>query len=253
MEGDALAGVFGGRVAVAVAADRAQAHRQNVPQVALNEIDAGDGFGAPGVAAGAVFPREGHRRVADVENAGVGHRGARDIGAQILDRLRPVAEGLEMHAPVFGPHSRLDGGQPGVFRQPPPRFELLPEELPEVLLQHRSEHEEAGTLHLHHATSGVESGPGDNGVDVGMEKQALVPCVQHHREPAASSTQPARVGQRVGERFGGRVKEGAVERAGRQGEEQRPQLTSYQLMPAMPWNRQRISIIRWQENSGALK
>ena len=94
MEGEALAQDFGRGMAVAVAADGAQADRQDMAQVAGNKLHARNGFGSLGITMGAVFPRKSDRRFADSQDAGVGDGRPANIGAQILDDALTVAEGV---------------------------------------------------------------------------------------------------------------------------------------------------------------
>ena len=65
VEGDALAFGFGRGVAEAVVTDRPQAARQDVAQIALDELRAFDRLDALGVAVGAVLPAEADMGVAD--------------------------------------------------------------------------------------------------------------------------------------------------------------------------------------------
>ena len=61
MELDAQAAGFGGGMAEAVIADRAQAHGQDMAQVAAHELHAGQGQLLGAVVVGAVLPAKRHR------------------------------------------------------------------------------------------------------------------------------------------------------------------------------------------------
>ncbi len=114
VEGEAFALEFGGGMAVAVAADGAQADGQDMAQVAGNKLNAGKGFGSLGVSMGAVFPRKGDRRFADSQNARVGDACAANIPAQILDDALAVAEcelGVRVHFLSIFDTSVRTGGQ----------------------------------------------------------------------------------------------------------------------------------------------
>ena len=53
----------------------------------------------------------------DPEHAGISDRGARDVGAQILQSADSGTAGLDVYAPVFAPDLRID--RPVVvFEQP---------------------------------------------------------------------------------------------------------------------------------------
>jgi hypothetical protein len=65
VEGDAFAFGFGGGVAEAVVTDGSQAARQDVAEVAFDELGAFQRFDALGVAVGAVLPAEADMGVGD--------------------------------------------------------------------------------------------------------------------------------------------------------------------------------------------
>lgn len=85
MERDAFALFLGGGMAKPVATDCAHGRGQDMAQVASDELDARKGFGAAGIAAGPVFPRERDGGRVDGEDAGVADGGAADVGSEILD------------------------------------------------------------------------------------------------------------------------------------------------------------------------
>src|SRR5215813_1720116 len=95
-------------MAEAVIADRAQSGGQHVAQVAFCELKAGQSEFSASITVRAVFPTEGHRVWIDPDHAGIGDGGARDIGAQILERAVSRTAGLDVHAPVFAPDPRID-------------------------------------------------------------------------------------------------------------------------------------------------
>ena len=64
-------GLAGGGMVIAAVADAVQAFGQDVPQVALGELGAVDGAGAPHSAVGAVFPTEGDLAFVDANDAAV--------------------------------------------------------------------------------------------------------------------------------------------------------------------------------------
>ena len=79
-------------MAEAVAADGAQSKRQDVAQVASHELGSGDGFRAPGVAAGSVLPGKGDALIIDGEEARVADGCAANVGAEVFDGVGPVAQ-----------------------------------------------------------------------------------------------------------------------------------------------------------------
>jgi len=224
VEGEAFALEFGGGVAVAVAADGAQADGQDMAQVAGNKLSAGNSFGSLDVSMGAVFPRKGDRRFADSQDAGVGDGRPANIPAQILDDALTVAEGLEMHAPIFFPNGWFHTGKGGLFRALPQSMELLLKEMPECRAEHGLGHKEPGAFNSHHAALTVEPRSRNDAMNVRMKMKALVPCVQDHGKPAAPGAQPAGIGQGGGKRLGGCRKKDVVDRLGRWSEKQRPKL-----------------------------
>ena len=84
MEGDALAGLFGGGVAVAVVADAAHLAREHVAQVAADELDSADGFGFCFAVVAAVFPGVGDLPggLVVADDAVVADGGAGDVAAE---------------------------------------------------------------------------------------------------------------------------------------------------------------------------
>ena len=224
MEGEAFALEFGCGMAVAVAAYGAQADGQDMAQVAGNKLHTRNGFGSLGITTGAVFPRKGDRRFADSQDAGVGDGRPANIPAQILDDALAVAEGLEMHTPIFFPDGGIHAGQGGLFRALAQSLELLLKEMPESGAEHGLGHKEAGAFNSHHAALTVEPRSRNDAMNVRMKMKTLVPCVQDHGKPAAVGAQPAGIGQGVGKRLGGCRKKDFVDRLDRGSEKQSPKL-----------------------------
>ena len=224
MEGEAFAQDFGGGVAVAVAADGAQADGQDMAQVAGNKLHARSGFGSLGITMGAIFPRKGDRRFADSQDAGVGDGCAANIPAQILDDALAVAEGLEVHAPIFFPDGGFHSGQGRLFRALAQSMKLLLKEMPECRTERGLWHKEPGAFDSHHAVVAIEPRSRNDAMNVRMKMKALVPCVQDHGKPAAPGSQPAGMGKGGGKRLGGCRKKDLVDRLGRWSKKQSPKL-----------------------------
>ena len=98
----------GRRMTEAVVADRTQAPRQDVPEVTRHELHAREGAGFPAVSLRTVLPAEADAPFIHLHHAAVGDGGAGDVGPEVLQRRRPVAGGLDVHAPVLGPDRRID-------------------------------------------------------------------------------------------------------------------------------------------------
>ena len=80
--------------------------------------------------------------------------------------------------------------------------------------------EELGVFYGDDFPPGIEAGSGDDGVDVGVEVEALVPGVEDHGEAAGGGSEPAGVGQAVGEGGGGGGEEELIDVFGLRGEEE---------------------------------
>lgn len=126
---------------------------------------------------GPIFPGEGDLCVRHRHDAPVADGGAADVGAQIFDDVLPVAEGLQMHAPVHAPYSGIEDGQllaeVGIQA-----LESGPEGFGKAATQDALGHEEAGALDRDHPAFGVQARAGNDGVQVRMKEQPLVPGVQ---------------------------------------------------------------------------
>ena len=199
VEGDALAFDFGRGMAEAVVAHRPHAARQDVAQVAFDELRAFDGLDALGIAVGAVLPAEADMGVGDRNDARVADGGAADIAAEIFDDVFAAAEGLEMHAPVLLPDGGIDGGQRMLFGEV---GEAIAEAGAEDAAQCGLGHEEVGILHGDHAARRIDARAGHDAVDVRVEMQPLVPGVEDHGEAAGFRAEPFGIGERVGKRGG---------------------------------------------------
>lgn len=173
---------------------------------------------------GSIFPRKGDRRFADSQDAGVGDGCAANIGAQILDDALAVAEGLEMHAPIFFPDGGFYAGKGGLFRALAQSIKLLLKEMPECRTEHGLGHKEPRAFDSHHAAVAIESRSRNDAMNVWMKMKALVLGVQDHGEPGSPGAQPSGIGQGFGKRLGGCRKKDVVDRLGRWSEKKRPQL-----------------------------
>ena len=220
MEGDAFTFILCGGMAKPVAPDRAHGERQNMAQVAADELDAGNAFHTPYITVGAVFPGKRDRALVEGEDTGVADGSAADIGAEILDSPFTVAKALEMHAPVFLPNRGINGWQVGVFLKSDELAKFLMEEMTEGASQHWLWHQEAGTLDAHNVALRIDARSWHDAVDMRMEEQTLVPGVQDHGEPALVGPEPAWVGKAFRESPGCRRKEELIELSGSRAKEE---------------------------------
>jgi len=195
VEGNAFARGFGGGVAVAITANGAHSDWQDMAQVAGNELYAGERFGALGIGASTVFPGKSDRSFADCEHAGVSDGRSANINAQILNDALAIAEGLKVHAPIFFPNRRLHSREGCVFRELPQGVEFFLEATTEGGAEHGLWHQERGAFDADDSPRCAETSPRNDAMNVGVEKEALVPSMKDHGEPALMSTQPARIGK----------------------------------------------------------
>ena len=204
VEGDALAAFAGGGMVEAVVADGAQSARGDVAQVACDKLVGGQAEGAFGVAAGAIGPGEGGGVVIKAHDAGVADGGAADVASEVAHDAGAVAEGADVNAPVVLPEGVIFGGCRGQVAAE------LSHEVAESGAQDRLGDEEAGSFDGDDAAVGGLAGSGDDGVDMRMELQALIPGVQDHGEAAVVGAQPALVGEDLAQGSRGGLEEGAV-------------------------------------------
>jgi hypothetical protein len=158
---------LGRGVTEAVVADRAQSARQDVSQIALHELHALEGAEFGAVAGVAVLPAEGDGLLGDPHHAGVADGGARDVGSEVFEGGTTVAGGLDVDTPVPAPDVGVD--------LPVVGLEEAVEVLSEGGLQQGEVDQEVRLLDAHEAAQGVETGAGDETMDVGMKAQLLIP------------------------------------------------------------------------------
>ena len=223
MEGDAFALFLGGGMAKPITPYSPHGEGQDMAEIALDELDAGKGFHASGIAVGAVFPGKGDARLVDGQDAGVADGAAANIGTEILDGAFAVAEALDMDSPVFFPNGGINSTHAGMFRQSAQVVEFLMEELPEGVSQHGLRDKEAWTFDAHYAASQIDPRTRHDAVDVGMEEQTLVPRVQDHGGAVFMSPEPAWVGKCLGESTGCRRKKELIDLSGSRGKEESPE------------------------------
>ena len=100
-----------------------------------------------------------------------------------------------MHAPVFLPDGEIDIGKVVLLGEV---REAIAEAGAKYAAQCGLGHEEVFILHGDHSASGIDAGTWHDAVDVWMEVQALVPCMENHGEAACRCAQPAGVGECIG-------------------------------------------------------
>ena len=184
MEGDALASSFGCGVAEAEVTNGMQSSGQDVSQVAPDEFDPGDGAWFDAVVITAILPSEGHGVVADGDDTRITDDAAADISAQIFDGIGAIAEGLNVYAPVFVPHRGIE------HLEIPTACLQLSGEVPAKGLPNQGKvKQEVGVLDGDDVPIWIDSGTGNNVMNVGMDAELLVPGVEDAGEPAALSAQ----------------------------------------------------------------
>jgi len=193
MKGDAFASFAGGGMVEAVVADGAQAGGRDMSQIARDELSSGDGVGACGVAFIARTPREGDGVFVGADDARIGDGGAVDVEGEVADDVGTVAEGADIDAPVALPDRVLGRRSAGK------RAYAFSEDGAEARAQDRLGNEEAGALDGDDTSIVGNAGIGNDRVDMGMESEAAVPCVQDHGEAAVVRAEPSGVGEDVPE------------------------------------------------------
>lgn len=145
-------------------------------QITAHKLLAGerDFLGAASV--GAIFPAEGDGVVADPEDASIANGSSGDVTTEVFERGGACAHGLDMHAPVLSPSLWID--LPLVVAK------QLAETLAKGGLQMRQVNEEVSLLDAHRLAFGVQSGAGNQEVQVRVKMKLLVPCMQDGGEPA---------------------------------------------------------------------
>lgn len=81
-------------------------------------------------------------------------------------------------------------------------------------------HEEVGVFYADDTSCSIHAGTGDDGVDVGVEVQSLVPGVEDHGEAVSGRTKPAGIGEAVAKSRGSSGKKELIDVLGAAGEKQ---------------------------------
>ena len=106
---DALALLLCGRMEEPVMAHGVHLGREDVAEVAADELDAIDFERSLDVAVIAIFPAEGDGVVAGGNESAVGDGGAGDVSAKVFDGRCARAAGLDVDAPLLRPHDGMNG------------------------------------------------------------------------------------------------------------------------------------------------
>jgi len=173
-------------VAEAVVADRAQASRQDVAQVTSDELDPRERELPGSIPVGSILPTERDVLGIDAKDARIADRATSHVGPEVFDGRVPRTDGADMYAPVEGPDLGID--LPLVF------VEQATHVFAEGGSQMRQRHEERRIGNADRLLLSVEPRAGHEAVQMGMEEQALVPCVEDHREAAESRLEILLVG-----------------------------------------------------------
>jgi len=99
---------FGAGMTEAVITNGAQSSRQDVPQIALDKLDARNGRCFYAVVIGAIFPPEGDGVIVDSNNSGIVNGRASDVSAEVLECGGSGASRLNVHSPIFRPDGGID-------------------------------------------------------------------------------------------------------------------------------------------------
>ena len=182
----------GGGMTEAVVPDGSQAARENMPEVARDKLHAREGADLAAVARRPVLPPEADGVIVDARHAGIAERGAGDVGPEILEGGAAVAGWLNVNAPIFAPNGGID-----LPVMNPKEFAQM---FPEGRLQERQVEEIVRLSDAHEASAPVESGAGDQAVDMGMKSQLLIPGVEDRGEATGGGPQPFGGGQLLGKR-----------------------------------------------------
>lgn len=106
-DADAFAVANGSGMAKPVIADRAEAAREDMTEIAPDELSAGNGLGFE-LVVGAVLPKKGDGAFGDRNDPAVGNHAAGNIVAKIADGMGTGTGRLNVNAPVFGPDVGID-------------------------------------------------------------------------------------------------------------------------------------------------
>jgi len=207
----------GGGMTEAVVLNGAQPARQDVPEVPRHELHCGECADLPPITGRAVLPPEADGVIVDSNHAAIAQGGARDAGAQILEGGSSVSGGLNVHAPVLGPHRGI--------HLPVMNLEERAQMLPESRLQERPVDQIVRFPHAYEASALFESGARYQAMDMGMKSQLLIPCVEHRRETTHTGLEPLRGRQLLGQSARDGCEEQIVGFLGERPEEARSQLS----------------------------
>lgn len=181
MKSDPFPALFRRRMAEAVIADRSHPFGKDMPKVAFNEFEAGQGFRFLMAAVVPVYPSESDALLIDCDDPGIGDGGATNVVTEVFDRVGSVAERLDLDAPVLVP----DGG----IHLPLTLTESLVKMCPEGLSEERKVDEKVGLSHGNDIPLGIDSGSGNDVMNVRVKEKALIPGVKHAGKTGLSGPQ----------------------------------------------------------------
>jgi hypothetical protein len=132
-----------------------------MPQIALNKFPARQSGRFQAVGAVAILPAEGDGVPGDLADARISDGSAGDVGAQIFKGRGAAACGLNVHAPILAPDLGV--------HLPAMDLEELAQVLTEGGLEMGQVNQEVGLLDAAEPAALIESGAGDQTMDVRMK------------------------------------------------------------------------------------
>lgn len=204
-------------MAKALVSHRPHSPWQHVAQIAFHELNAFEGFDSFDAAMRPVFPTEADVGVGDAHDTAVAYGGAADIASEVSYDVLPVAKGLQMHAPVLSPYCGVHFRQARML--PSQVMPTIPKAGTEEFYESSLGHEEVIAFDGHDTTVGIESGTGNDDMEMRMKVQSLVPCVEDHGEPGGGGPEPFGMGEDVAQGGGGALEKELINLSGMVGEE----------------------------------
>lgn len=155
--------------------------------------------------------------VVDRPDARVADGGSADVGPEVFDDVLSCAERLDIHAPVTVPELWINRWQILLACQ---LIESVPEASSKGASHERLGSQEGGTFDGENVVLLVQPRTRNDGMEVGMKEQSLIPCVQDQGEPGGGGPQGTLVRQGESQSMGGGIEEHAVDVLGEGGEEE---------------------------------
>ena len=172
-----------------------------MPQVTPHELNPIKGKQFRPSPSGTILTGESHGLVIHPNDPTITNGSAFNVGTKVFDGVGPRPTRLNVNAPVLSPNRRIDA--PFAFG------EFAAKRLFKRPAEHRLMQQVIGFLHSANRSIRIETHSGHDAVQMRVEEELLVPCVENGGKTAALRSQPFGRGEFVGKSLRDRRKEKA--------------------------------------------